>query len=56
MGSHFKELLLPLVWHPGFLLVQRDGKEDKERKTDRKDGQKEGGHKRKMEDEDRGDY
>lgn len=47
---------MPLVWRPVFLLVQRDGEEDKERKTDREDGWKEGGHKREREDEDRGDY
>lgn len=52
----FQRVIIAISLAPRFLLVQRDGEEDKERKTDREDGWKEGGHKREREDEDRGDY
>lgn len=55
-GKPFQRVIIAISLAPCFLLVQGDGKKDKERKTDTEDGWKEGGHKPEREDKDRGDY
>lgn len=55
-GKPFQRVIIAISLAPCFLLVQRDGKKDKERKTDTEDGWEEGGQNREREDKDRGDY